>query len=642
MSEQATQAQQYNFETEAKELLHLMVHSLYSNAEIFLRELVSNSSDALDKLRFLALSNNALYENDSALAIHIDFDEKLKLITVTDNGIGMSKEEIITNLGTIAKSGTREFIKDKLTGDSAKDSQLIGQFGVGFYSGFIVADKITVNSRKAGLDANEGVCWESTGDGTYTLETINKTARGTQVILHLKEDMDEFLSGTRLRSIIHTYSDHISFPVIMKKEPEPKIESKESEDEIVIEEDETVNRATALWTRNKSDISDTEYNEFYKHISHDFDDALAWAHNRVEGKTEFTSLLYIPKRAPFDLWNRERRYGVKLYVKRVFIIDDAEQFMPTYLRFVRGVIDTADLPLNISREILQTNKVVDAIKSACTKRVLKLLSRMATEDAEQYQSFWEQFGEVLKEGPAEDFSNKETIASLLRFATTREKDKKQTVSLDDYLGRMVKDQDKIYYATGENYNAAKSSPHLEIFEKQGVEVLLLSDRVDEWLTSHLTEYKGKTLQSVAKGELDLPELDNDPKKDTSKAEKHYEEMLTRLKKILSDKVKDVRMTYRLTSSPSCIVADEGDVGFQMQRILKAAGQEYPGSQPILELNPYHMVVKRLKVEKDDTRFADWGYLLLDQAILADGGQLEDPAKFVKRLNQLFIEVGTKS
>jgi len=635
------QKQKHSFQTEVKQLLQLMIHSLYSNKEIFLRELISNSSDALDKLRFLALEDNKLYEGDGELAIRISVNKDAKTITITDNGIGMNKDELATNLGTIAKSGTREFM-NSLTGDKAKDSQLIGQFGVGFYSAFIVADKVTVTSRRAGAASEEGACWESTGDGEYTLENAYKATHGTDIVLHLKEDASEFLEDYRVRGIVTRYSDHIAFPVIMKKKPAPVTNDEENKDEIVVEEDETVNKATALWTRSKSELTDDEYKEFYKHISHDFDEPLVWTHNRVEGKTEYTNLLFIPKRAPFDMWQREHRSGLKLYVKRVFIMDDAENLMPSYLRFVSGVIDSNDLPLNVSREILQSNKVVDTIRAGSVKKVLGLLEKMASDEPENYKTFWQQFGQAMKEGPAEDFSNREQIAKLLRFASTHNESGEQNVSLDDYIGRMKEGQEKIYYITAESLAGAKSSPHLEIFRQKGIEVLLLTDKIDEWLTSHLTEYTGKQLQSVAKGALDLDKLtDEETKKHQQEVEEAHKDFIERVKKALGDSVKEVRITHRLTTSPSCIVADEYDMGLQMQRLLKAAGQNVPVSKPILELNPQHQITERLKAEADEQRFSDWSHLLLDQAILADGGQLENPAQFVQRFNQLFLEAGGK-
>ena len=629
-----------SFQTEVKELLHLMVHSLYSNKEIFLRELISNSSDALDKIRFEGLANAKLLEEDPELQVKIYFDKDNKTISIHDNGNGMNRDDVIQHLGTIAKSGTKEYLK-KLTGDKSKDANLIGQFGVGFYSSFIVADKVTVRSRKAGEDADCGVQWASAGQGDYTIESIEKQQRGTEVTLHLKDDCaSEFADAFRLRSIITKYSDHISFPVLMEKPPELDEEGKEVEAQT--KELEAVNRATALWTRSKNEITDDEYKELYKHIAHDYQDPLLWTHNRVEGKNEYISLLYIPTQAPFDLWNRDTRHGVKLYVQRVFIMDDAENFLPSYLRFVRGIIDCSDLPLNISREILQKNRLVDTIRNASVKKILTTLEKLSDKDQEKYAKFWEQFGEVLKEGAAEDYVNKEQIAKLLRFASTNQPNDKQEISFADYIGRMKENQDKIYYITAASYTAAVSSPHLEMFQDKGIEVLLLSDRVDEWLVSHLTEVDGKTLQSVAKGELDLGDIqDKEVKEQEEKAAKELQPLLERMQKVLEGKVKEVRVTSRLTSSPACVVADEQDMGSQMQRILKAAGQTMPESQPIFELNPNHDIIKSMDEEQDEDRFADWTLLLFDQAILADGGQLAEPAKFVTRFNKYMLELSQK-
>ncbi|AUH73198.1 molecular chaperone HtpG [Legionella sainthelensi] len=617
----SSKQQTMGFQTEVKQMLHLVVHSLYSNKEIFLRELISNASDALDKLRFLALSNSALYENDSDLKISIDFNEKLKTITIRDNGIGLSWDEAIDNLGTIAKSGTKEFMSH-LTGESAKDSQLIGQFGVGFYSAFIVADKVTVKSRRAGLKPEEGIVWESNGEGEFTIDYEKKASRGTEVILHIREDNDEFLSGWRLRSIISKYSDHICWPIVMKK---TSTEEKESD------EYETVNKATALWTMQKSDITDEDYKLLYKHISHDYQDPLTWSHNHVEGKHDYISLLYIPAHAPFDLWQQETKHGLKLYVKRVFIMDDATQFLPRYLRFIKGIVDASDLPLNVSREILQDNKQVESIRAACTKRVLSMLEKMSTQDKETYQKFWNEFGLVLKEGPIEDFANKETIAKLLRFATTASESEKQEATLDDYISRMKEGQDKIYYITASSYNAAKNSPHLEIFKKKGIEVLLLSDKVDEWLVGYLSEYAGKKLQSISKGKV---EFDDDATDQIKEQEKTLEPILTHIKKILETKVKDVVVTNRLTDSPACIVADEQDMGLEMQRILQAAGQQVPTTKPVFEINPEHVLIKRLHDIQDDNLFELWVTMLFEQAVLAEGGQLDNPADFVSRVNKL--------
>lgn len=614
------------FQTEVKQMLHLVVHSLYSNKEIFLRELISNASDALDKLRFLALTDGALYENNPDLSINIEFDKKHKTITITDNGIGMNYDEAISNLGTIAKSGTKEFLSH-MTGEQTKDSQLIGQFGVGFYSAFIVAKKITVKSRRAGLIAEEGILWESKGEGEFTIGRVIQKERGTQIILHLNDDSDEFLDDWRLRSIISKYSDHICWPITMKK-------MQMDEEKAATDEIETVNKATALWTLQKSQITDQEYQDLYKHISHDYQEALTWSHNHVEGKNDYISLLYIPSHAPFDLWQQEVKHGLKLYVKRVFIMDDAAQFLPRYLRFVKGVIDTSDLPLNISREILQDNKLVESIRSASTKRIISMLEKMSTEEAEQYQTFWDQFGLVLKEGPVEDYSNREAIAKLLRFASTHSESEKQTISLADYVSRMKEDQDKIYYVTASSYNAAKNSPHLEIFKKKGIEVLLLSDRIDEWLIGHLNDFDGKKLQSISKGKL---ELDEEIKEDVKEQEKTYTPMLEQIKKILADRVKDVQLTHRLTDSPACVVADENDMGLEMQRILQSAGQKMPLSKPIFEINPEHPLIKQLHETSDDTRFEQWTIVLFEQALLAEGGQLDNPADFVKRVNQLLIK-----
>ena len=614
------------FQTEVRQLLDLMIHSLYSSKEIFLRELVSNASDACDKLRFEALGDDALYEGDSDLHIRVDIDKDARTVTVTDNGIGMSRTEVVEHLGTIAKSGTRQFF-EALTGDQARDAKLIGQFGVGFYSSFIVADRVTVETRRAGLGAEHGVRWTSDGQGSYSLETIERAERGTSVILHLREGEDEFLDPHRLRAIIHKYSDHISLPIEMKK--------LDKEDEY-----ETVNKASALWARPRKEISEDEYKEFYKHIAHDFEDPLAWVHSHVEGKHEYTTLFYIPRRAPFDLWDRDARRGIKLYVRRVFIMDDAEQLMPHYLRFVRGVVDSDDLPLNISREMLQHNRLIDTIRAASVKKVLGLLEDLAEKEQEKYAQFWKEFGRVLKEGPAEDFGNRERIAKLLRFASTHTDSADQTVSLGDYVGRMKEGQDKIYYITAETFAAAKNSPHLEVFRDKGIEVLLLSDRVDEWLVSHLTEFDGKPLVSVAKGDLDLGKLGEDKgdRKEKKKAEKEYKDVLERMKKVLGDEVREVRVSHRLTHSPSCLVLGEHDMTTHLQRMLKQAGHEVPDVKPILEINPDHALVRHLREEKDEQRFADWSRVLFEQAVLAEGGQLEDPASFVNRLNGLLLAV----
>lgn len=622
------------FQTEVKQLLNLMINSLYSNKEIFLRELISNAADAADKLRFEALSDDALYEEDGDLNIRVDFDKEARTITITDNGIGMTREEVINNIGTIARSGTKAFF-GQLTGDQAKDSQLIGQFGVGFYSAFIVADKVTLKTRRAGTTKEHGVLWESAGEGEFNIETIEKATRGTEVTLHLREDEDEFLNGWRLRNVIRKYSDHINLPIIMQKEPVPDEEG--NIDESIIE-DETVNKATALWTLSKNDISEEQYKEFYKQIAHDFQDPLSWSHNKVEGNTEYTSLLYIPSKAPFDLWDRDRMHGIKLYVKRVFIMEDSEQLMPRYLRFIRGVIDTNDLPLNVSREILQSSKVIDTIRAASVKKILSELNKMANNEPEQYAEFWKEFGQVIKEGPGEDFANKEALAKLLRFASTETGNADQTVSLEDYVSRMKDKQDKIFYITAESYAAAKNSPHLEVFRKKGIEVLLLTDRVDEWLVNSLTDFDGKHLQSVAKGDLDLGELeDEEEKKAHEEVEKNFEDLVERVKKTLDEKVKDVRITHRLTDSPACLVADHYDMSGNLERMLKAAGQQVSASKPILELNPEHPMVAKLKDEQNDEQFSDWTSIIFDQALLAEGGQLEDPASFVKKLNAMLLQ-----
>ncbi len=636
MSESATAAQNretLGFQAEVKQLLDLMIHSLYSNKEIFLRELISNASDACDKLRFEALNNSALYGDDADLKIRVSFDKAASTITISDNGIGLSRDEAVEHLGTIAKSGTREFFS-ALTGDQAKDAHLIGQFGVGFYSSFIVADKVTVVSRRAGVEANQAVRWESGGEGDFTVEMVEKAGRGTDVTLHLREGEDEFLGGWKLKSIIRKYSDHITLPIVMKKE-----DWKDGE-QVLTDEDETVNQANALWVRPKSEISDEQYKEFYKHVGHDFEDPLAWTHARVEGKQEYTQLLYIPARAPFDLWDRNARHGIKLYVRRVFIMDDAEQLMPLYMRFVRGVVDSSDLPLNVSREILQQSKDIDGIRSGCTRKVLSMLEDLAENDKEKYAKFWENFGAVLKEGVGEDHANKEKIAGLIRFASTHNDTPEQTVSLADYIGRMKEGQEKIYFVTAETFNAARNSPHLEIFRKKGIEVLLLSDRVDEWVVGHLTEFDGKHLQSVAKGGLDLGKLEDEAEKqEAEKAADEYKELIDKVKTSLGDKVKDVRVTYRLTDSPSCLVSDEHDPSGNLARLMKAAGQPMPSTKPILEINPQHPAVMRLKYE--ETRFDDWAALLFEQATLAEGGQLDDPAGFVKRINDLMMALSGK-
>lgn len=623
------------FQTEAKQLLHLMIHSLYSNREIFLRELISNASDAADKLRFHAVSDDSLYEGDGELKIRVSFDKEAKTVTVSDNGIGMDRTEVIEHLGTIAKSGTAQFMA-QLTGDQKKDSHLIGQFGVGFYSAFIVADKVVVTSRKAGDPASDGVRWESQGESEFSVEQVEKVDRGTTVELHLKEDALEFADHWRLRSIVKKYSDHIEIPVIMEKQ-QPAGDDKQEQDKEP--EDEVINTATALWTRSRTEVSDDEYQEFYKHISHDFSDPLTWSHNRVEGKFDYTSLLYVPSRAPFDLYNRDASRGVKLYVQRTFIMDDAKQFLPLYLRFIKGVVDSNDLSLNVSREILQKDPQIDTMRAALTKRVLDMLAKMAKKEPEQYASFWTEFGQVLKEGPAEDFANREKIAQLLRFSTTHTDLPAQDQSLDDYIERMQEGQDKIYYIAAENFNTAKSSPHLEVFRKKGIEVLLLSDRVDEWLMSHLAEYAGKTLQDVGKGELDLGKLDSEEEKQAQeKVAEELKPLLERVKKALEDDVDEVRITHRLTESPACVVVAEHEMGAQMRRILEQAGQALPDSKPSFELNPEHPLVKKLEQESSEERFADLAKVLFEQANLAEGAQLEDPAAYVQRLNRLLLEL----
>ena len=614
-----------------------MIHSLYSNKEIFLRELVSNASDAADKLRFLALSNGELYQGDADLRVRISADKEANTVTISDNGIGMTRDEVISSLGTIAKSGTAEFFKN-LTGDQSKDSQLIGQFGVGFYSAFIVADLVTVRTRKAGEE--KGVEWQSQGEGEYTLEEIEKASRGTEIILHLRDEEKEFADDWRLRSIVTKYSDHISIPVEMYKEEVPESEGPDGE-KIPAEPAhwEGINRATALWTRDKSEVSEDEYKEFYKHVSHDWEEPLSWAHNKVEGKTEYTSLLYIPKKAPFDLWNRERQSGLKLYVQRVFIMDDAEQFMPSYLRFVKGLLDSNDLPLNVSREILQDNKVTQAIRKGCTSRILKMLERMAKNKADDYQVFWNEFGQVIKEGPAEDAANKEAIAKLLRFSSTHTDESVQNVSLEQYIERMNEEQDAIYYVVADSFEAAKSSPHLEIFRKKGIEVLLLNDRVDEWMMSHLTEFAEKPLKSITRGDLDLGKLDDEEtKKAQEESEKEVAGLVERIKTALGDEVKDVRFTHRLTDSPACVVSDENDMSSQMQKLMESVGQSVPEAKPIFELNPEHQLVKHLNGEQDEDKFSQWSHVLLDQALLAERGTLKDPTGFVARLNKLMLDL----
>ncbi len=619
-----------SFQAEVKQLLQLMIHSLYSNKEIFLRELISNASDAADKLRFEAINNAALYEQDPELKIRVSFDKDARTITIEDNGIGMSREEAIAHLGTIAKSGTREFFS-RLSGDQQKDAALIGQFGVGFYSGFIVADRMTVESRRAGLPASEGVRWSSTGEGDFSVETIERDARGTAITLHLREGEDELLSSWQLQSIIRKYSDHISLTIVMRGE---KWDA-DKQAMVPAEADETVNQASALWTRGKSDITDEQYTQFYQHIAHDTQPPLAWTHNRVEGRSEYTQLLYVPGHAPYDLWDRNSHGGLKLYVKRVFIMDDAEQLLPNYLRFVRGVVDSADLPLNVSREILQESRDVKAIREGCTKRVLSLLEDLAENQQDKYAQFWGAFGQVLKEGTGEDHANRERIARLLRFASTHNDSAEQTVSLADYVGRMKDGQDKIYYVTAESWVAASHSPHLEVFRKKGVEVLLLTDRVDEWMLSYLHDFDGKALVSVARGDLDLGALeDAEEKAAKEKTSDDLKPLVEKMKAVLGEKAKDVRVTFRLTDSPSCLVSDENDMSGTLQRLMKAAGQTMPEFRPILEINPDHALVKRLTAESAD--LSDWTHLLFDQALLAEGGSLEDPAAFVKRTNALLL------
>ena len=624
------------FQTEAKQLLHLMIHSLYSNKEIFLRELISNSSDAIDKLRFAALADEKLLEGQGDYQITVDVDKEANTITLSDNGIGMNRDEVIENLGTIAKSGTAAFM-DKLTGDEQKDSHLIGQFGVGFYSAFIVADRVEVHTRKAGSDADSGVVWESHGEAEFSIEGKEKAERGTTITLHLKTDSGEFADDWRVRSVIKKYSDHISVPVMMTKPQPPVAEGEEAPENPEVEY-EAVNAATALWTRPRTDVSDEEYKEFYKHVSHDFEDPLTWSHNKVEGKLEYTSLLYMPKKAPFDMWNREMSRGLKLYVQRTFIMDEAEQFLPSYLRFVKGVVDSNDLSLNVSREILQQDPAVDSMRSALTKRALDMLAKLAKAEGDDYADFWKEFGQVLKEGPAEDFANKEKVAKLLRFSTTHTDIADQDQSLEDYVGRMQETQEKVYYVVAENFNTAKNSPHLEVFRKKGIEVLLLSDRVDDWLMNHLQEFDGKQFQDVARGALDLVSDSEEEKAEQEKVAKESEALVERLSEVLKGKVEEVRPTNRLTESAACLVVGEADMGAQMRRIMEAAGQEVPESLPTLEVNPGHPLVEMLDQEPDEDRFADLASVIFDQASLAEGGQLEDPAAFVTRLNKLLLEM----
>jgi molecular chaperone HtpG len=638
------------FQTEVDQLLQLMIHSLYSNKEIFLRELISNASDACDKLRFNATSDDSLYEGDGDLRIEIDFDEEANTVTIRDNGIGMNREEIIDNIGTIAKSGTKDFLA-KLTGDAAKDSNLIGQFGVGFYSSFIVAKNVVLTSRKAGDDKENGSCWESTGEAGFSLETLAVEKHGTEIILYLKDDEKEFASKYRLENIISTYSDHIPLPIKMLDKIEAVdavAEVKDEDGNVTIpaqdaieasETWETVNKATALWTRAKNEIEKDEYNDFYKTVSSDWNPPLTWSHNRVEGKFEYTSLLYIPSKAPMDLYEQKQTNGIKLYVQRVYIMDDTDNLMPHYLRFIRGLIDSSDLPLNVSREILQSNRAVDSMRKASVKKILGLLEKMAKKEDDQYASFWKEFGQVMKEGVGEDFDNKERIAKLLRFSSTETDNSEQTISLASYVERMQEGQDKIYYVSAETFNAAKNSPHLEIFRKKGIEVLLLSDRVDEWMMGSFTEFDGKKLQSVAKGDLDLGELDSDiDKEEQKKVEEKSASIVKQLKEELGDKVEDVRVSHRLTSSPSCLILSEQDMALYMQQMMKQAGHEMPSSKPVLEINPSHPLLARMSAETDDEKFKDWASVLFDQALLAEGGQLEDPAGFVHKLNSLMLEM----
>ncbi|WP_428636780.1 molecular chaperone HtpG [Shewanella sp.] len=635
MSHQET----HGFQTEVKQLLNLMIHSLYSNKEIFLRELVSNAADAADKLRYEALTKDELYEGDGELRVRVSADSEKGTVTIEDNGIGMTRDGVIEHLGTITKSGTAEFFKN-LSGDESKDSQLIGQFGVGFYSAFIVADKVTVRTRAAGHAADEAVQWESAGEGEFTVENIVKESRGTEIILHLREEEKEFANDYRLRSIITKYSDHISVPVEMWQEGTPAQEATEEGGEAIPATEghwQAMNKATALWTRNKSDITDEEYQEFYKHISHDFADPLLWSHNRVEGKQEYTSLLYIPSKAPWDLWNRDRKHGLKLFVQRVFVMDDAEQFMPSYLRFVQGLIDSNDLPLNVSREILQDNKITTALRTAVTKRVLGMLEKLAKNDPEKYQSFWAEFGQVLKEGPAEDFANKEKIAGLLRFASTHTNEAAHTVSLSDYVERMKEGQSKIYYIVADSHEAAVNSPHLELLRKKGIEVLLMSERIDEWLINHLTEYDGKQLHSVTRGDLELGDLEDAAEKEAQeKLESESEGLVKRVKEVLGDKVAEVKVTSRLTDTPACVVAGAGEMSSQMIKLMQAAGQAVPESKPVFELNPEHPLVKRLDSEQDEEVFGQWAELLLQQAQLSEKGSLADPSAFIKLMNKMLL------
>lgn len=637
MSETA-QKETLSFQTEVKQLLHLMIHSLYSNKEIFLRELISNAADAADKLRFEALKNDSYFENDSSLRIRITADKQAGTLTIADNGIGMNRDEVIANLGTIARSGTAEFIA-ALSKEQKADSNLIGQFGVGFYSSFIVADEVEVRSRKAGESAEQGVSWRSKGEGEFSVESIEKASRGTEIILHLKPGETEFLEAWRLRSIVGKYSDHISLPVEMEKQDMASFSEEQKEaDEVVVPEFEVVNKATALWTRPRSEVSDEEYQEFYKHISHDFNQPLTWSHNKVEGKQEYTSLLYLPKKAPYDLWNRDKPRGVKLYVQRVFIMDDAEQFLPVYLRMVRGVLDSNNLPLNVSREILQDSATTQTLKSATVKRVLDMMEKMTKSQKEDYQSFWNEFGSVLKEGLAEDYANRDKVAGLLRFASTLDNSTAQTVSFKDYIERMKPEQDKIYYLVADNFVTAKNSPHLEIFRKKGIEVLLLSDRIDEWAMGYLPEFEGKKLQAITHGQLDLGSLETaEDKEAVEKATQSHTDLLGKIKTLLADRVEEVKVSGRLDESPCCVVASDGGMSLQMARMLKSAGQPVPEQKPVFEINIDHPLVKQLESDMEESRFEDWVTLLFDQAVLADTGHLDDPASFTQRLNRLLLK-----
>lgn len=634
-----TEKETLGFQSEAKQLLHLMIHSLYSNKEIFLRELISNASDAIDKLRFESLSNAELLGDDSDLKITIDVDSEAKTLTITDNGIGMSREDAIVNLGTIAKSGTTQFL-EALTGDQQKDAQLIGQFGVGFYSSFIVAEKVVVESRAATVDVNEAVRWISSGEADFDVETIEREQRGTSVTLHLKSDEGDFADNWRIKSIVKKYADHISVPVLMLEEPIPSADDEDNDnEEEQVPEYQSVNTAQALWTRSRNDVSDEEYQEFYKHVSHDFQDALSWSHNKIEGKLEYISLIYIPSKAPFDMWQREAPHGLKLYVQRVFIMDDAEQFLPLYLRFIKGVVDSNDLSLNVSREILQKDPAIESMRNALTKRVLDNLEKLAKSDQEKYQSFWDEFGQVLKEGPAEDFTNREKVANLLRFCSTQSESEVQDQSLAEYIERMKEGQDKIYYVAAENHHTAKNSPHLEVFARKDIEVLLLSDRIDEWLMSHLMEFDGKQFQDVAKGDLDLGELeDKEDKQEKERVEQEFKSLIDRIKEVVSENVEEVRVTHRLTDSPACLVVNNDEMGMQMRRILESAGQAIPDTKRIFEINPEHPLVVKLNDETDMDRFEDLALVLYDQAMLAEGSHLDEPASYVQRLNKLLLEL----